>query len=102
MYSVYWFIVLDIYRVVLFVALLLMTFCNSKIIAYFRKEGEIASLIIGFVSFVVSLLMTWKFIFYSPAIVVKDMTTTMAIVVIIAIIVIFVLAVLYLPKVSEC
>ena len=92
----------DIYRTVLFIALLLMTTCNSKVIAYFRKEGELASLIIGFISFVVSLVMTWKFILYRPAIMAKDMTTTMAIVVIIAIVVIFVLAVLYLPKVSEC
>ena len=98
----YWFIVLDIYRTVLVIALLLMTFCNSKIIAFFRKEGEIASLIMGFVSFLISLVMTWKFIFYSPAIIAKDMTTTMAIVIIIAIVIIFVLAVLYLPKVSEC
>ena len=92
----------DIYRTVLFIALLLMTTCNSKVIAYFRKEGELASLIMGFISFVVSLVMTWKFILYRPAIMAKDMTTTMTIVVIIAIIVIFVLAVLYLPKVSEC
>ena len=98
----YWFIVPDIYRTLLVIALLLMTFCNSKVIAYFRKEGELASLIMGFISFVVSLVMTWKFILYRPAIMAKDMTTTMTIVVIIAIVVIFVLAVLYLPKVSEC
>ena len=79
-----------------------MTFQNSNIITYFRKEGEIASLIMGFISFVVSLVVTCNFIINGSTIIAKDETITKRSVSIISIIVIFVLAVFYLPKVSEC
>ena len=102
MYPLYWVIAAAIYRIILFIALLLMTFQNSKIITYFRKEGEIASLIMGFISFVASLVVTCNFMINSSTTTVKDETITKKIVSIIAIIVIFVLAVFYLPKVSKC
>ena len=103
MYSIYWLIAANIYYIVLSVALLLMTSCNSNIIAYFRKEGELASLIIGFIFFVFSVYQTCILIINGTSDTIAETeTVTKAIVSIIAIIVIFVLAVLYLPKVSEC
>ena len=74
-----------------------MTFQNSNIIAYFRKEREIASVIMGFIFFVASLFITCFFVINSSTITDRDA----AIIVIIAVIVIFVLAVLYFPKVSK-
>ena len=71
-----------------------MTFYNSNIIAFFRKEGEIASLIIGFITFVISLVITCSLTINSPSNSMdKDKSSTMIIVGIAAIIVIFVLAV---------
>ena len=103
MYSIYWLIAANIYYIVLSVALLLMTCHNSNIIAYFRKEGELASLIIGFIFFVFSVYQTCIVIINGTSDTIAETeTVTKAIVSIIAIIVIFVLAVLYLPKVSEC
>ena len=95
MYSLYWFIAADIYRLLLFISLLLMTCHNSKILAYFRKEGEIASLIMGFILFIISLVSTYILIVNSSS------TTTITILVVNIIVVIFLLVVLYLPKVSE-
>ena len=103
MYSIYWRTAADSYYTVLFIALLLMTFRNSKIIAYFRKEGELASLIIGFIFFFFSLYETSILVVNGNSNTIsKNETVTKTSVSIIAIIVIFVLAVLYLPKVSEC
>ena len=85
----------DIYRLLLFISLLLMTCHNSKILTYFRKEEEIASLIMGFILFVLSLVSTSILLINSSS------TITITVVVINVITVIFLLAVLYLPKVSE-
>ena len=77
-----------------------MTCCNSNIIPYFKKEGEMASLMIGLILFVVSLVVTCSLIIYSsPTTINKDIMTVVGL---LAITNIFVLAVLYLPKVSEC
>ena len=98
MYSLYWLIAVDSYYILLFIVQLLMTCRNSNVIAYFKKEGEIASLMIGFILFVVSV--TCSLIIYSSF---SSITNdTMTVVGLLAIINIFVLAVMYLPKVSEC
>ena len=101
--SIYCDIAAATYYTVLFIALLLMTLHNSNIIAYFRKEGELASLIIGFIFFVVSVYQTSFLIINGTSnTITKNETVTKTIVSTIAVIVILVLAVSYLPKVSEC
>ena len=77
-----------------------MTCRNSNVIAYFKKEGEIASLVTGFILFVVSVSLTCSLIIYSSFTSITNDTVT--VVVLLAIINIFVLAVMYLPKVGEC
>ena len=96
-FKMLWLLTLDTYLLILFIAILVLAMHNRKIISHIKKEGELSSLIIIFISFLLLLCMYLLNMFSNSSVSLEDIFIVYACPV--AFIPTFLLTALYVPKV---